>query len=234
MTADGKGRRLIEGVSGGWATWSPGGDRIALQGSALAPDGTFSCCAIWVTDLDGKKTLLSFHGREPDWSPDGSKIAFSAGAPPHPHHVEDLYVMNADGSGVTQLTDTQVRPERLPSWSPDSKMIAYEGGPLGSPEIWVMNADGTSNRRLTEGGRAEHPNWSPDGKEIAFWRPFRDRLSIVKVDGSGERKIPVLGGPPSDWQAIPGPRCRARGRPERELGAVGCRAPSGCGARCNG
>jgi Tol biopolymer transport system component len=118
----------------------------------------------------------------------------------------EIYVMNADGSGLRRLTDTP-GSEGHPAWSPDGTMIAFnsERNNLGErglgARIYVMNADGAGQRQLTE-IYGEYPDSSPDGRRIVF---SGDRLYIVNVDGS---KLTPL--------AIPGARfrCFPTGRSE--------------------
>ena len=109
--------------------------------------------------------------------------------------------MNADGSGQSRLTNGSVPEcgqEWGAAWSPDGRKIAIVGNPMfpppaGTPytfasKIYVMNADGSGQRRLT-GGTAdfeESPAWSPDGRKIAF---VRDGVYVVNADGSGERRL---------------------------------------------
>lgn len=74
---------------------------------------------------------------------------------------EDIYVMSADGSNLTRLTD---HPERDhgPVWSPWGDRIAFVSERDGNPEIYVMNADGTDLKRLTDyPGRDGNPVWAP-------------------------------------------------------------------------
>src|SRR5215207_11432230 len=86
------------------------------------------------------------------------RIAFSAGA--HPH--EDVYVVNADGSGLRRLTDDP-GADCDPSWSPDGRRIAYRhegGGGDATAEIYVMNAKGSQKRNLTRRAGQDHsPAW---------------------------------------------------------------------------
>jgi Tol biopolymer transport system component len=124
----------------------------------------------------------------------------------------DIYTMNADGTHVARLTNDGA-PERDPAWSPDGSKIAYVR--LASindwfGEIYVMNADGSDKRLLTQRGGS--PAWSPDGKRIAFHRFFSDEslrfeppddppqassLWVINSDGSDERMITKNGGDPS-------------------------------------
>jgi len=109
---------------------------------------------------------------EPDWSPDGTKIAFWS---PHQESTA-IFTMNPDGSGLKQITPTDEISGYDPAWSPDGTKIAFErqreraAGVYNN--IWVMNAsDGTGQVNLTSnapGIFAFAPAWSPDGTKIAF------------------------------------------------------------------
>src|SRR5919109_4079835 len=63
---------------------------------------------------------------------------------------DDVWAIDADGTHLTRLTHS-AWPEFDPSWSPDGTQIAFRSEPGGEPEIWVMHADGTGQRRLTAG-----------------------------------------------------------------------------------
>jgi TolB protein len=77
-----------------------------------------------------------------------------------------------------------------PSFSPDASQIAFVSDRSGSPQIYVMNADGSNQRRISFGdGRYSTPVWSPRGDLIAFTRQTSGRFAIgvMRPDGSGER-----------------------------------------------
>src|SRR6266536_4129568 len=133
-------------------------------------------------------------------SPRAGRIVFSAG----PAHAEDIYVVNADGSGLKQLTSDPAA-EFDPAWSPDGRRVAYrhQTGDDATAEIYVMNADGSGQRNLTNNSVAEWgPAWSPDGKLIAFGSG-RDspemRLYVIQPDGTGVRRLGDIEGDYPAW-----------------------------------
>ena len=79
-------------------------------------------------------------------------------------NYEDVWSINADGTGLTRLTQSSW-PEFDATWSPDGTRIAFRSQRDGDPEIWLMNADGSEPHRLARG---LSPAWSPDGSKIAY------------------------------------------------------------------
>jgi dipeptidyl aminopeptidase/acylaminoacyl peptidase len=109
-------------------------------------------------------------------------------------NFDDVWTIDADGTDLTRLTDSP-EPDFDPSWSPDGRQIAFRSERSGEPEIWVMNADGTGQRRLAEG---LSPAWSPDGSLIAF--AGRAGLSVIRPDGTSLRVLPgTEGGEYPSW-----------------------------------
>jgi WD40 repeat protein len=96
-------------------------------------------------------------------SSDGRWVALSSGGP-----REDIFLMQAAGPGMRQLTDDP-HSDRMPVWSPDDKRIAFCSNRTGKSEIWIINADGSGLRQLTEvpGAHVVGPVWSPDGTRLA-------------------------------------------------------------------
>jgi Tol biopolymer transport system component len=104
----------------------------------------------------------------------------------------EVYVMNADGSGQTNLTNNAADDE-WPSWSPDGRKIAFTSDRnLGNAEIYVMNADGSNPTNLTNNvGVDVEPAWSPDGSKIAFvsTRGGEQDIYVMNANGSGQTAL---------------------------------------------
>jgi TolB protein len=107
----------------------------------------------------------------------------------------EIYVMNPDGTGETNLTDNPSL-DTTPAWSPDGTKIAFSSLRTGDLEIFVMNADGTNPVNLTNSANTDlAPTWSPDGTKIAF-HTFRDagiglqsEIYVMNANGSGQTNL---------------------------------------------
>lgn len=130
---------------------------------------------------------------DPSWSPDGSMIAFvsvrdSRGV----FCCGEIFVMNADGSGLTNVTNTEDADDFDPAWSPDGTRIAFASFGPESKDIYVMTPDGTGLTRLTGGpGNDFMPAWSPDGSKIAFVsdRDGGQDIFVMNADGTGVTQL---------------------------------------------
>ncbi len=159
---------------------------------------SFTTNDIFVMNADGSNLQnITNHRAEdytPSWSPDGSKILFKRYNPGDSYSY--IYVMNADGTGLTQILESIHYHAWFPVWSPDGSKISYQlfSGEVNYENfsIWVMNTDGTQNTQLTNHpGNDTHPTWSPDGEQIAFSRDWNDNseIYVINIDGSGEKNL---------------------------------------------
>ena len=172
--------------------FSSGPEAEKPTGRLVFLDGTTGFDVLWTMRADGSGARRVTRSRfveevEPEWSPDGRKIAYSRGDKCHTDQsnlCNRIWTVNADGSDARRLIPLRV-PGLLanrdvsfqaPTWSPDGRRIAYEQSIWESQKsnLYVMNADGSGRRRLTRLRNARSPAWSPDGARIAFThRPER-------------------------------------------------------------
>lgn len=169
---------------------------IACEGGRNAPQNP----EVFTINPDGSgETVLTDHplrDGDPSWSPDGTKLAFES----FRDGGSEVYVMNADGTGVTRLTFNGPAEDRGTSWSPDGSQIVYHSarfpaapGPgHSSLEIIKMNADGSDQTRLTDNDFQDSlASWSPDGSKIAF-NTNRDgdfEIYVMDADGSNQTRL---------------------------------------------
>jgi Tol biopolymer transport system component len=166
---------------------------------SVMPDG--SAFTDLIKPYDPNLVLAAY---SPVFSPEGDKIAFRGYTKAGGHTSTgganyDLFVMNADGSGLANLTKSPEDVETgfgqsFAQWSPDGSMIAYEG----DDGLYVMNADGSDQRKLASGA---NPTWSPDGAWIAFamGRDHGADLWKIHPDGTGLAQLTNSTG----WNELP-------------------------------
>jgi Tol biopolymer transport system component len=186
INSDGRGtaERVVYDWDAWDPTWSVDGQHIAYSAPAEEHDHSSD---IFVIDTDGGQPVnLTNHpaeDRDPAWSPDGRQIAFESDRDGDWDGDSSVYIMNADGLGITRLTDSGWDP----AWSPDGKHIAFSSG-----GILIVDADGTGLRRVLEDwDYAWDPTWSPDGQQIAFSseRDGNPEIYVINVDGSGLTRL---------------------------------------------
>jgi Tol biopolymer transport system component len=105
---------------------------------------------------------------------------------------EAIYVVQADGSGLRNLTPKPVGTYVAPAWSPDGRKIVFVSDRDGNSEIYVMNANGSGQRSLTRNPAYDaDPAWSPDGRKLAFVsnRDGSYGIYVMNADGSGQRRL---------------------------------------------
>jgi len=216
IKADGSGLRSLttdKGLDVGGLSWSPDGSRIVFAG-AVIPTDLYLTYALYVMNADGsglQRLVPSPPGGSaswPDWSADGSKIAYNAVVQGEP---SEIHVVDADGSNDVRISTPSASDGDLrPKWSPDGKRIAFSRSWYNDPvrrgapsEAFVMDADGSNVTQITQGG-GWNPVWSPDGTKLALMAGGVPGLAIMNADGDGRRSIPLpnydeLYSPPS-WR----------------------------------
>ena len=182
------------GYNSGGADWSHSKKLIAFQSNRVnrVPQ-------IHLMNLDGteQQLLVSVPGGAgfPSFSQSGNELCFHGQASPR-----DIYIVNVHGTGLTNLT----APFRVPEqpgqpplltgdnircdWSAKGNAIAFTNGANGAQDIYVIDADGTDLRRLTNAaGNDANPAFSPKGDLIAFEsnRDGTPEIYVMQADGSG-------------------------------------------------
>jgi Tol biopolymer transport system component len=200
--ADGTGRERVtfgndEDIT---PVWAPDGSRIAYV-SKRGENRDILMLPIRLGSISAEElqpTFLTDHPANdwtPGWAPDGTKLAFTSNRAGY----WEIFVVNADGTGLEQVTDTG-EGFLSPVWSPDGKLMAFSKRVGEDWDIFVMPAPGTASnpdivtemRRLTSApGNDLSPMFSPRGDQIVFEsnRDGNSEIYVMNIDGSGQRNV---------------------------------------------
>jgi len=170
-------------VEEGSPGWSPNSAKIVYQRTD----------ALWTMNANGTGQAVLFNGGapvHPDFHPSGSPIILSK-----PITSDyDIAAVNADGSNLRQVLSNRYG-DYFPRWSPDgSKFTFYTFDSYGGsllPNVYVANANGTGQTRLTPEGRSQNADWSPDGGHIVFQtaRDGNNEIYLMDADGSNPTRL---------------------------------------------
>lgn len=207
MNADGSGKALLgDTQNNSQPDWSPDGSQIAYVSRG---DGTQQA-QVFAMNADGtnihpvtNEAVSSV--TNPRWSPDGTHIlVVKTGT----NNQGQIYLLNTDGSNPVRLSKPDASDD-TPAWSPDGKRIAYKHMEGARSFLYLMNADGSGAKKLTNSatGNDSLPVWSPDGAVIAFARSTAaDTAQVwsIKPDGSALTHLAGDTGNtvPSSWQYL--------------------------------
>jgi dipeptidyl aminopeptidase/acylaminoacyl peptidase len=123
------------------------------------------------------------------WSPDGSRVAFYRQTGPL---TADVFVADADGGRLRNLTQRSAEFSWAPDWSPDGSHIVYVAGDRDEEELVIVRPDG-SDRQPVPGtavdptNQLQGPQWSPDGNLIGY--TLTDGIHVIRPDGSNGRLL---------------------------------------------
>lgn len=204
VPTDGSGARLLATTREGDPTrlageardpsWLPQGDEIAYTAHgelrAVRADGTGTPRVIDPLAGAGVEHPQEVLGCCPSasWSPDGRRLAWAGGHPGR--RYDSIYVMNADGTGLRRLTKHAYNEYGF-AWSPNGRWIVY--GRENRLGIYVIGADGRSNRRVTADAPAQGSSgaltWAADGRSIAYTTDRTGRGDLYVIDSNGRNKL---------------------------------------------
>jgi dipeptidyl aminopeptidase/acylaminoacyl peptidase len=226
--------------------FSPDGKRIAYTISEWDKEENRRVSHIWLVSYDGGPTTKLTTGEKgetsPQWSPDGSNIAFLADR----DKGIQVWVIPVDGGEADKLTNEENDIQSF-QWSPDGKHLAYvtRDTPKDKAErekrkkdkfdtivvdsdfiyshLWVIDVETREKKRLTEGDfTVSNPQWSPNGASIAFVKSISGVQESSFIDISDDRNtdiyiISVNGGSPRQLTTNPGPDANPQWSPDGKL-----------------
>lgn len=169
--------------------WSSDGRSLAFS-SDRGGDGL----QIYVMNADGshvrRVTRLAQSCTEPNWAPDGSRLAFQRND--DPEIGQDIYTVRVDGSDLRRLTAHRASDVN-PSWHPKGHSIAFASNRGGRFSIFAVASTGGVPRQLSfADGDSTQPSWSPDGHQIAFVSNQNGgvpQLHLMNDDGTASRPV---------------------------------------------
>jgi len=176
-------------ASAPWVSPTPPAPTSALPSETPTPAPSHTAVHTNTASPTPSAQPSSTHSMPPPPTPigGGGLIAFNSNR----GGLNDIYVMNSDGSGVVQLTFSP-SDERTPYWSPDGEEVAYQSNQDGDYEIYITNPDTNQTRQVTRNDCNDYaPAWSADGRMLVFYSDCDGNREIytINIDGSDRRQL---------------------------------------------
>ena len=201
MNADGTDPRQLTNIDEGACqpSWSPDGSRLMFTTPCRRDQDSYPGAGLVALTVEDGSTqaLPSVAGGgdyDPDWGPDGERVAFtSLRANNRPH----VFVMDLSGANLVDLSAALAR-EAQPVWSPTGTQLALVSSRAGNERVFLVPDFGGEGERYSWGASDAdtHPDWSADGQWIAFERVVGNisRLYVGRYDERGKANVPVCAG----------------------------------------
>lgn len=202
MDRDGANRRLLVGgdITVESVSWSPSGQKLALAYSTPAQSNdiaTVNADGTGFTDLTPDPLPGIWIDRDPAWSPDGSRIAFSSNR----SGTQRIWIMNAEGANPVFVTQNNTSgQERQPVWSSDGAYLAFVATTPAGRGISFMHADGTDYKHVAISPAPTDPVWLPDGRLLYVANPNGD-YDLFTLDRATGASTPLTSRRDNDVRA---------------------------------
>lgn len=183
-------------IPGGNPRWSPDGDWL----SYATPEGI----RLYQLENGETRVIANILGAAAMWSPNGKTILLRDVVIRHDQFVTQLFLYDLAAETLVNINPGEGFENTLAAWSPDGNLIAVVRRDLSvtrGDQIWLMNADGSNARVMTNDADALHGslNWSPDGKHLLYELyaleafPFTSYLSVLNVETGEVEDLGIQG-----------------------------------------